>query len=211
MILNVHFTFSSAYQYVRHFLCVKTISAHRSFLAATIDALRHLGIALDGDFGVTTHKSRVTMCLCACSGTKHTTQNNRGRRCRRFSTTRFFSTTSPFPSSSSGHRPYRHLRICFHTTYLTTAINVAFHCSISDFNGRFVCDSLLAPECVGTTLTRSEHIAMLGCVCRIINTNRTIRYSNRTNTSVIICTRDFIILSDIGCGTIGLLPGIIIS
>ena len=61
--LNGDITIATAFQYGRHFLCVKAILAHRSNLTATIDAMFHTGMALNGDNTITTHQRRVAMSL----------------------------------------------------------------------------------------------------------------------------------------------------
>ena len=65
---------------------------------------------LNGDFGIITYQSRVSMCLLSFAGTKHAAINN------------WRITASCLVFSS-----YSHLCVVLYTTYFTAAIDVAVH------------------------------------------------------------------------------------
>ena len=76
-------------QYIRHSLfhtmiiCILLclgyfISASRSDLATTVNALRNLGITCNGDIRLTTHQRRVAVCVDTLSCTEHVMADNGG-------------------------------------------------------------------------------------------------------------------------------------
>ena len=122
-------------------------SAHRGYLATTIDTATNLSFALNSDFSVATYQSGIAMCGQTSTGTEHAARNSKLIR------------------SILGS--YRHLRVIFHTAYLTAAIDVTIHRTLSDADIRGVRNSFLTPPRGGTTPARSEHISMFG---RLIST-----------------------------------------
>ena len=83
----------------------------------------------------------------------------------------------------------RHLRIIFHTAYLTAAIDVTIHRSIADADIRILDHGFLALECLITTLTGTEHIATN---CTTSHVNEAIATTTKISLSAVsqrrICT-----------------------
>ena len=82
-----------------------------------MNVLPNLSFALYNDSSVTTYQSRIAMCFYALTSSEHVTLDNRRQRIISFCS-------------------YCHYCIPFHTAYLTPAINVTFHRTISDCDGR---------------------------------------------------------------------------
>ena len=144
MSLNGDITISTALQYRRHFLIVKSIFTHRGNLATAINALSNSGITLHSDCCVATHQCRVTVSLDTSTATKDATRDSR-------------SCSSTFCSDSISNP---HLSISLHSAYLTATIDILCYCAVRDVDIRAVGNTLLTPEGVFLTLTGSEHMAL---------------------------------------------------
>ena len=140
--LNGDIAIATALQYRRHILSVKAILTYRGYLAATIDAMCHMSILVDGDCRVATYQSRIAMRLYASTATEDATIN-RGLTCS------FFWCKS-----------YLHLSVSLYSAYLATAIDITIHRAVLDVDNRSVSNTFLTPEGVVLTLAGSEHMAI---------------------------------------------------
>ena len=133
------------------------VSGHRSNLATAIDALQHLGVALNGDRGVAAHQGSVTMSFQSLACTEHIALDDGRTRGR------------PLCVHSLTNA-YRYHGVLFHTANLSATIDSAADGAVTNDDRRaavgmvnavtfFSHHGFLAGEGVGLTLAAAIHVA----------------------------------------------------
>ena len=117
------------------------IFTYRSNLTTAIDALAHLGVALNGNKCVAANQSRVSVSVDTLTGTEYITLNN-GFTC-------------------TGLGAYCNSCVVLYTAYLTASINSTFDCTVMNGNIcslRALYHGACAGERVGNTLTAAKYV-----------------------------------------------------